>query len=212
MRRTSVLLAVVGSVLTSTCSVQAEDPPRSSRPAPAKGPEGELRRRAVFGAQLAPVTKGVRERQKLDGDGGVLLEKVFPGTAAWEGGFKAGDVVLAVGGAEVTGVPMLLTKIAQARAGDVLALDVVRDQQREAILADAARLLRVVVPAHVWREDAEAGVGQGADLVAPAVPALRKAMQQHHERAGPGLDVVQPNVIEGRFAMQEVGHRISAGG
>jgi S1-C subfamily serine protease len=59
-------------------------------------PDGELRRRAMFGAQLAPVTKEVRDRQKLDGDGGVVLEKVFPGTAAADGDFKAGDVILGV--------------------------------------------------------------------------------------------------------------------
>ena len=46
--------------------------------------DGGLRRRAMFGAQLAPVTKEVRERQEIDGDGGVVLEQVFPGTAAAE--------------------------------------------------------------------------------------------------------------------------------
>ena len=90
-------------------------------------PEGELRRRAMFGAQLAPVTKEVRDRQKLDGDGGVVLEKVFPGTSAADAEFKAGDVILAIGGAKVTGIPMFLERVAKARAGDVLTLDVVRD-------------------------------------------------------------------------------------
>src|SRR5262245_48493894 len=93
-------------------------------------PEGELRRRAMFGAQLAPVTQEVRDRQKLDGDGGVVLEKIFPDTSAAAGEFKAGDVVLAVGGIKVTGVPMFLQKIEEARAGDVLTLDVVRDGER----------------------------------------------------------------------------------
>src|SRR5262245_43553826 len=97
---------------------------------PAKKPDGELRRRAMFGAQLAAVTKEVRERQKLDGDGGVLLEKVFPGTSAADAEFQAGDVVLAVGGGKVAGVPAFLEQITKARAGDVLAIDLVRDGTR----------------------------------------------------------------------------------
>ena len=96
MQCASVLLAVVGGLLTSACSLQAEELPRSAQPTVPKAPEGELRRRAMFGAQLAPVTKEVRDRQKLDGDGGVVLEKVFPGTAAADGDFKAGDVILGV--------------------------------------------------------------------------------------------------------------------
>jgi CubicO group peptidase (beta-lactamase class C family)/pimeloyl-ACP methyl ester carboxylesterase len=93
-------------------------------------PDDELRRRALFGAQLAPVTREVRERQKLADDGGVLLEQVFPGTSAADGDFKAGDVILAIGGVKVTGIPLFLQKIEEARAGDVLTLDVVRDGVR----------------------------------------------------------------------------------
>ena len=127
MRRASVLLAVVGSCLTSAYSLHAEDPPRSPQPTPAKAAEGELRRRAMFGAQLALVTREVRDRQKLDGDSGVVLEKIFPDTSAADGDFKAGDVILAIGGVKVTGMPMFLQKIEDSRAGDVLTLDLVRD-------------------------------------------------------------------------------------
>lgn len=127
MQRASVLLVVVGGLLTSACSLQAEEPSRSAQPTVPKAPEGQLRRRAMFGAQLAPVTKEVRDRHKLDGDGGVALEKVFQGTAAADGDFKAGDVILGVDGTKLTGVPMFLEKMAKTRAGDVLTLDVVRD-------------------------------------------------------------------------------------
>src|SRR5262245_10143055 len=81
----------------------------------------------MFGAQLAPVTDEVRERQKLNEIAGVVLEKVFADTSAADGDFKAGDVILAIGGVKVTGMPMFLRKIEEARAGDVLTLDVVRD-------------------------------------------------------------------------------------
>jgi C-terminal processing protease CtpA/Prc len=72
----------------------------------------------------------VRERLKLNGEGGVVLETVFPGTSAADAGFQAGDVILAVGGAEVTGVPLFLKRVTEARAGDVLTLDVARGGAR----------------------------------------------------------------------------------
>src|SRR5207244_2562073 len=84
----------------------------------------------MFGAQLAAVTEEVRERQGLDGNGGVVLEKTFPGTSADDGDFRAGDVILAIDGTRITGIPMFLQKMDEARAGDVLELDVVRDGAR----------------------------------------------------------------------------------
>jgi len=127
VQRASALLAVIGSAVISACSLQAEDPARSPESMQAKASEGELRRRPMFGAQLAPVTKEVQDRQKLDGDDGVVLEKIFPDTSAADAEFKAGDVILAISGVKVTGAPMFLQKTEEARAGDVLTVDVVRD-------------------------------------------------------------------------------------
>src|SRR5262245_35860657 len=87
--------------------------------------EGELRRRALFGAKLAPVTAEVRERQKLEADTGVLLEQIFPETSAAENEFKAGDVVVAIGGVKLTSIPGFLEQIAKSRAGDVVAIEAV---------------------------------------------------------------------------------------
>lgn len=127
MQAVFVLLAVLSSLPTSPWSEQAEDQSLAPGPTPTKTPEGELRRRAMFGAQLAPVIKEVRDRQKLDGDDGVVLEKIFPGTSTAGGDFKEGDVILAICGSKVTGIPAFVERVAKARAGDVLTLDVVRD-------------------------------------------------------------------------------------
>jgi pimeloyl-ACP methyl ester carboxylesterase len=127
MKRASVPLALAAGLLTSACALQAEDQPLSPQPTQTQATEGELRRRVMFGAQLAPVAREIRDQQKLDGDGGVVLEKVFPGTTAADGDFKAGDVILAIGGAKLRGIPMFLQKIEESRAGDILILDVVRD-------------------------------------------------------------------------------------
>lgn len=113
-----MLLAAGSSLLTIAWSLQADGQPN------------ELRRRAMFGAQLADVTPEVRGRQKLDGNGGVVLAQVFPGTSAADAEFTAGDVILAVDGAKLTGIPMFLQIVAKARAGDVLTLHVARDALR----------------------------------------------------------------------------------
>jgi hypothetical protein len=55
-----------------------------------------------------------------------VLEKVFPDTSAADARFKAGDVVLAVNGTGVAGIPDFLKKVEESRAGDVLVLEFVR--------------------------------------------------------------------------------------
>ena len=85
----------------------------------------------LFGAQLAPVTKEVEQRQRLGKESGAVLEKVFPGTSAADAGFQAGDVIVAMDGAEITGISAFLERLARARAGDAVTLGVVRDRVRE---------------------------------------------------------------------------------
>ena len=73
MRRAFAIVAVICTAVMAVCSLQAEPPTRSSRPTPANAPEGELRRRAMFGAELASLTKEVRDHRKLDGIIGVVV-------------------------------------------------------------------------------------------------------------------------------------------
>ncbi len=120
MRRDCVV-AVVLSLLTLTA-------PETD--AQSRVPEGELRRRAMFGAQLSEVTADVRERQKLTENGGIALVQIFPGTSAADAQFKAGDVMRAIDGTSLTGIPMFLDRMSKSRAGDVLTIDLVRDGVR----------------------------------------------------------------------------------
>ena len=61
---------------------------------PAREPlESALPRQVMFGANLAAVSKDVREQQKLTEDGGVVLTRIHAGTAAADAEFKSGDVI-----------------------------------------------------------------------------------------------------------------------
>jgi hypothetical protein len=65
------------------------------------------------------------------------------------------------------------------------------DQQPGSVVAHPGRLVGGVVAGQVGRDHPEAGVGEGWDLVAPGVPELGEAVQQHHQRAGARFDAVQ---------------------
>ncbi len=60
-----------------------------------------LPRRALFGAQVVPVSADVRARAGLPAEGGVLIGAVTPGGPAAAAGVRGGDVVLAIDGQPV---------------------------------------------------------------------------------------------------------------
>ena len=125
MNRCFLIFALVGSLQMAAYSLRADDLP--SRSISLHGPEGELRRRALFGAQLAAITKEIQVRQKLKSVQGVLLEKIHPGTSAAESEFRVGDVVLAVGGEKIADVTSFLVTMAKRRAGDIVTFETIRD-------------------------------------------------------------------------------------
>ncbi|HJT79166.1 MAG TPA: alpha/beta fold hydrolase [Gemmataceae bacterium] len=92
--------------------------------------EAPLPRKPFFGAQLGPVSKELRERQKLNGTEGVVLVRVLPRTTAAQAGFKTGDVILSVNDSKVADIAAFLGKIRTIRTGDTLTVEVVRDGER----------------------------------------------------------------------------------
>ena len=63
--------------------------------------------------------------------------------------------------------------------------DHVADQVQERVLLDLLRRVGLAVAAHVGRDGVEAGLGQGAELVAPGVPGFGKAVAEDDERPAP---------------------------
>ena len=79
-------------------------------------PDGELHAGGFFGAKVVPVSDEVRDRFKLDAGNGVLIDEVIPGSTAAAAGFKAGDVLLALNGAKITGPGAFVQAIASRKA------------------------------------------------------------------------------------------------
>jgi hypothetical protein len=64
-------------------------------------------------------------------------------------------------------------------------------QHPGSVVADPEGLVGGVVAGQVGRDHPVAGVGEGWDLVAPGIPELGEAVQQHHQWAGARFDAVQ---------------------
>jgi len=88
--------------------------------------DGELRRKGLFGAHLAELSEDARKEARL-AKGGVSLKRVIPDSAAAEAGFKAGDVVLHLGGKDVADIASFLKVLAHRKGGDQLEVKFLRD-------------------------------------------------------------------------------------
>lgn len=93
----------------------------------------DLPRRAQLGTALEPVGEG---------EPGVLVQEVLPGSSAEAAGLRAGGVITAVGEAPLQGPGELVALVARAKAGDTLPLALMRDGQaatKEVVLKERPR-------------------------------------------------------------------------
>ena len=91
-------------------------------------PNSELPRGGFFGTKVMPVSDEVRERFKLEEGAGALIEQVIPGSTAEAAGFKAGDILLALNGAKISGPGALVQAIGGHKAGAELTIELRRGE------------------------------------------------------------------------------------
>ncbi len=110
-------------------------------------PDLQVTPRGQIGVTLAPLSDqlagyfGVKE--------GVLVSTVETGSAAAQGGLKAGDVISAVNGRAVQSVDEVMRAVRSAKPGSVLELRVVRDKKETSVKVMVPELLtepRSVLP------------------------------------------------------------------
>ncbi|MFN9124345.1 MAG: M28 family peptidase [bacterium] len=75
----------------------------------------------------APVRLGIQPGLAGDGESGILVESVSPGTSAADGGLKAGDIMLSWNGDSLATVQDMMAKLRASKPGDVAKIRVLRD-------------------------------------------------------------------------------------
>ena len=70
------------------------------------------------------------------------------------------------------------------------------------------RTIGLAVAALVGRDRAKAGVGERAELMAPRVPELRKAVAENHRKALARLDHMHPDAVGVDEFVDQFAHRI----
>ena len=99
--------------------------PRAAAPAPAPvvvdtAPGGSDR-------GYAPVRLGIQPGMAEDGESGILVESVSPGTSAADGGIKPGDILLKWNGDSLGSIQDMMAKLRASRPGDVAKITIFRD-------------------------------------------------------------------------------------
>lgn len=104
---------------------------------------------------------GVSGRDTL-GDAGVEIMEVFPGSGAETAGLQVGDIVVAVGARPVTGIADLAARIRHLAPGDVIVLNVLRDEE-ELTLAATLLSRRDVLPGEPEPSQEEPSEGESGE-------------------------------------------------
>jgi serine protease Do len=144
--------------------------------------------RGYIGATIQNLTPEIADSLGLKGRKGALVAEVTPGGPSERAGLKSGDVVLALNGRPLASSSDLTRRVAQAREGDVIRLEVWRDRRTRTVEVRAARR-----PA-----DLDQGPGPAAPdialglTVAPLDPLLRERYGLKAGQTGVVVTAVAP--------------------
>jgi serine protease Do len=144
---------------------------------------GETIERGYLGVQIGPIDREWVGPLGLQSREGAYVVSVTPGGPAERGGLQQGDVVLTLNGQKVTDSNDLTRRVGQARPGDNLRLEVVRDGRRQTInvrsgtrpsVAELNNEGGAAPGAEPNPGGAAAGSAVGGLTVAPMSPTLRQ--------------------------------------
>src|SRR5207244_11187371 len=88
--------------------------------------------------------------------------------------------------------------------------DEIADEMKDRVLIDRLGAIALAVAAHVRRDRMKTGRSQRIKLVAPGVPALRKAVAEQHERALAELGDVQADAVGLDHTLGRLAHVIAS--
>jgi serine protease Do len=100
---------------------------------------GERPQRGYLGVGLQPLDENIAGALGLPKDRGELVRSVVPGEAAARAGIRQGDVILRVGGQEVTPDQTVSYLIANTRVGSRIPVEIIRDGRRQTVTVAVAQ-------------------------------------------------------------------------
>lgn len=121
---------------------------------------GEVRR-GLLGVNIQDFTPDVAEALKMDIDGGAVVSRVEPNSAADKAGIQAGDVIVEVNGSEIVSASDLRNTIGLVRAGSEVEIELMRGDRRMTVDAELGNNNQQVETA---ARAASSGVLNGAEL------------------------------------------------
>lgn len=165
---------------------------------------GEVQR-GYLGVDIWPVDSERATALGLPGVTGVLLNNVFDGLAADQGGLRSGDVLLSIDGREISEPNALQSAIALYRPGERLGIEVWRNGARQYF--DVELLGRDNPTTQQWFAELDEAAGEDPDAVAPEALTPRPEVSPDHGDAGgdaPHGEIVEvPEFGMGLFEMTE---------
>ena len=99
---------------------------------------GEIRR-GLLGVNIQTIDKEAAETLDIDVDGGALVTRVFPESAAEKAGLEVGDIIVGVNDKTVTSAAELRNTIGLLRSGDSVGIRYVRDNKSQTTSAELGR-------------------------------------------------------------------------
>jgi len=100
---------------------------------------GEIRR-GLLGVNFDNIDREIAKTLDLDVEGGALITRVFPESAAEQAGLKVGDIIVAVNDDTITSGTELRNTIGLMRSGDVVKLRYLRDNKSNTTSAKLGQL------------------------------------------------------------------------
>ena len=154
---------------------------------------GEIRR-GLLGVNIQDFTPDVAEALKMDLDGGAVVSRVEPDSAADEAGLQAGDVIVGVNGDDIESASQLRNTIGLIRAGSEVEIEFIREDRHMTVNAELGSANQAPdttasAPTSGVLDGAELG---SVDRNAPASGALVLSVEQGSRAWNNGL---RPNDI-----------------
>jgi serine protease Do len=143
--------------------------------------------RGYIGATIQNFTADMADARGLGDLKGAIVTDLAPGGPASKAGMQPGDVIVAVNGVKVTTSSELTRQVAKAAPGDVLHLDIYRDDQRRTV--DIKSGTRPAEKDLAANDNSGGGEGSGKGSPAPDQGAPAKSLV-----LGMGLVPIDPTL------------------